>query len=78
MDLPTYSSLTAFLAHRAALRELAAPTAAQRELLQWMDGLLSLLAERDRAGLESADLRHRERARRTLLRLLRERGVVMG
>jgi hypothetical protein len=79
----TYSSLTAFLAHRLALRGADVRDAEQSELLAEMDALLAELSPAERAAIESAGPggeheRHRERAERHLTQILRRRGWLSG
>ncbi len=81
MKAPAYSSLTAFLAHRRALRALAQRSAEQSALLSALDAAVAELSPADRDALETADAggegaRHRQRAERHLAQLLRRRGML--
>ncbi|HKD70239.1 MAG TPA: hypothetical protein VKB84_25605 [Candidatus Binataceae bacterium] len=83
MNLTAYSSLTAFLAHRRAMRGLAAPDPAQARRLAEMEASIAELSEPEREALESADDagepgRHRGRAERHLTQILRQRGILAG
>jgi hypothetical protein len=83
MKGPTYSSLTAFLAHRRALRSVTTPTGGQSATLAAMEALIAELVPGEREALEAADTagdgaRHRQRAERNMTRILRERGVLAG
>jgi hypothetical protein len=78
-----YSSLTAFLAHRRALRALAERRAAQSALLAEMEAPIAELSPADRDALEAVDTageraRHRQRAERHLAQMLRQRGMLSG
>jgi hypothetical protein len=73
--------LTAFLAHRRALRELAASGPEQSAMLTEMEALLRQLNPGEPDALDSIDsmganARHRERAERHLTHILRQRGVL--
>jgi hypothetical protein len=79
----TYSSLTAFLAHRLALRNTDAREPQRSKLLAEMDALVAELSPREREAIESAGTsdehaRHRERAERHLTQILRSRGWLSG
>ena len=83
MNTPPYSSLSAFLAHLRALRELAAPASEQAGRLAAMEAAVGRLAAAERDALESADSsgaarRHRERAQRHLIQIMREQGSLAG
>jgi hypothetical protein len=80
---PPYSSLTAFLAHLGALRSVAASTPEQTARLAEMEAAVARLAPAERDALESGDdtgapRRHRERAARHLIQILREQGSLAG
>jgi hypothetical protein len=80
---PPYSSLTAFLAHLRALRALTAPSPDQTARRAEMEAAVARLAPTERDGLESTDIagasrRHRERAERHLIQILRELGSLAG
>jgi hypothetical protein len=75
--------LTAFLAHRRALRNAAAPQAEEPARLKEMESLIAELSPGEREALESRDrtgepARHRERAERHLTHILRQRGLLSG
>jgi hypothetical protein len=90
MKLGIYSSLTAFLAHYAALRAARASSASMSTndtaMLVAMDALIAELGDADRAALTTgsdaplagAAARHRARAELNLRRLLAARGVLAG
>ena len=83
MKTPPYSSLTAFLAHLRALRALGAPVPEQKARLAELQAAVARLAPAERDALESADTagaarRHRERAERHLIQILRELGSLAG
>lgn len=83
MKGPAYSSLTAFLAHRASLRALAERTPEQSALLAEMDAAIAEVAPADRDTLEAAEAageraRRRQRAERHLAQILRQRGILSG
>ena len=86
MNTAPYSSLTAFLAHLCALRALTAPAPEQAARLAEMEAAVARLAPAERAALHGADRadstgavrRHRERAERHLLQILREQGSLAG
>jgi hypothetical protein len=79
----SYSSLTAFLAHRRALRALGSRSPEQSAWLAEMETLIAQLSPGERESLENADAageqaRHRQRAERHLIQILRRRGVLSG
>lgn len=83
MNLPAYSSLTAFMAHLRALRQLASPTREQSAWLAEMESIIGGLTAGERESLEQSATvgpagRHRERAERHLTQILRSRGVLSG
>ncbi len=82
MNGPTYSSLTAFLAHRAMLRTLAERTPEQSALLAEMDAAIAVLGSADCDALEGdaggERARRRQRAERHLTQILRQRGILSG
>lgn len=83
MKPPAYSSLTAFLAHRRALRELTARDPAQSEHLARMEAAIAELGPAERGAIDSAmadgaAARHRQRAERHLSQILRDRGWLTG
>jgi alpha-ketoglutarate-dependent taurine dioxygenase len=80
---PVYSSLTAFLAHWRALRALDVPDSEQSTLLQQMEAAIAELSPGERDALQESrgvgDLtRHRQRAERHLIQILRQRGRLAG
>lgn len=94
MKLPAYSSLTAFLAHRRALRELAGRSQEQSALLAEMEAAIAELSGPDRGAMEDAGgsqttaaqatntdgerARRRRRAEHHLTHILRQRGILSG
>ena len=86
MNTPPYSSLTAFLAHLRALRALTAPSPEQAARLAEMQAAVGRLAPAEGAALHGADSadtagaarRHRARAERHLIQILREQGSLAG
>jgi len=81
--LPTYSSLTAFLAHYHALASADRLDAAEREMLKEMTEYLGHLTPDDLTALRSncsdaAARRRRARAELKLSRLLLSGGVIAG
>jgi hypothetical protein len=81
VNAEAYTSLTAFLAHRRALRELAARGPDQSARLAEMETLIAELSSAERDALESGaptgdHARHRQRAQRHLSHLLRQRGML--
>jgi hypothetical protein len=84
MNLPAYSSLTAFIAHLQVLR-MAQPvtTREQSAWLAEMESIIGELTPGERASLQNGEAsgenaRHRQRAERHLTHLLRSRGVLSG
>jgi hypothetical protein len=80
---PVYSSITAFLAHRRALRNATARTQDQSGLLAKMETAIDELEPVEREALEhegtgGAAGRHRQRAERHLIHILRQRGWLAG
>ncbi len=76
-----YSSLTAFLEHRRALRGTGVLTDDDQDRLAAMEQFLSVLGPAEREALDSTDptlARHRERAEHSLRRELLARGVLDG
>lgn len=83
MNTPAYSSLTAFLAHRSALRADSSRGPDQSERLAQMEALIAQLSPAERDSLEAADAggeqgRHRQRAERHLIQILRQQGWLSG
>jgi hypothetical protein len=79
----SYSSLTAFLAHRLALHDAGARDQAQSALMAGMDALIAELSPAERGAIDSAGAggehaRHRERAARHLTQILQQRGWLSG
>lgn len=81
MNSPSYSSLTAFIAHWRALREAPSLNPEQSARLGQMREVIETLsaAERDALALQEGAIagdagRHRQRAERHLNHLLRHRG----
>jgi len=78
-----YSSLAAFLAHYRALRDTASSEPRERELLAMMEDVVGGLHPADRAALldngnDSATMRRRQRAERSLRLLLAGQGILQG
>ena len=86
MNLPAYSSLTAFMAHLQALRmakPLTSPTGEETAWLAEMESIIGELAAAERESLQNGEAsgenaRHRQRAERHLTQVLRSRGVLSG
>jgi hypothetical protein len=81
VNVPAYSSLTAFLAHRRALRALAERGPEQSALLAELDAPIAELGPADRDALEADNgggERERQRAERHLTLILRQRGLLAG
>ncbi len=83
MNTLSYSSLTAFLAHRRVLRALGSGSPEQSARLEEMEALIAQLSRAERDSLEDADAageqaRHRQRAERHLIQILRQRGWLSG
>jgi hypothetical protein len=83
VNAKSYSSLTAFLAHRLGLRNAGARDQAQSALLAEMDAMLAELGPAEREAIDSAGAggehaRHRERAARHLTQILQQRGWLSG
>ncbi len=80
MNGVAYSSLTAFLAHRAMLCALAKRTPDQSALLAEMDAAIAELCPADCDALEGdaggERARRRQRAERHLTQILRQRGIL--
>lgn len=79
MNSPVYSSITAFLAHWRALRDATARTPDQSALLAKMEKAIAELETVEREALKNdgssgAARRHRQRAERHLIYILRQRG----
>jgi hypothetical protein len=78
-----YSSLAAFLAHYRALRDAASSEPRERELLARMEEIVGALHPADRAALldnstDSATIRRRQRAERSLRLLVAGQGILQG
>ncbi|HEV3112350.1 MAG TPA: hypothetical protein VGY99_17830 [Candidatus Binataceae bacterium] len=83
MSTLAYSSLTAFLAHRRVLRAAGSRSPDQAGRLAEMEALIAQLSPAERDSLEGADAageqaRHRQRAERHLIQILRHQGVLSG
>ncbi|MGH7906191.1 MAG: hypothetical protein ACREP6_06155 [Candidatus Binataceae bacterium] len=81
MEQLSYSSLAAFLAHYDSLRRNPPDSGKERQILEEMEKLLSVLKPDERASLDSGRdgaARRRERAERILSRELAARGVLAG
>jgi hypothetical protein len=79
----SYSSMTAFLAHRQALRASGSRSPEQSAQLAEIETLIAQLSPAERDSLEDADTaaehgRHRQRAERHLIQILRRQGVLSG
>ncbi len=83
MQVPAYSSLTAFLAHYHALKSDPSRGADDEQLFAAISAAIAMLAPEARAALETAKdsasaKRHRERAELQLRRELAARGIIAG
>ncbi len=83
MQVPAYSSLTAFLAHYHALKSDPSRGANDEQLFAAISAAIAMLAPEARAALETAEdsasaKRHRERAELQLRRELAARGIIAG
>ena len=83
MNLPAYTSLTAFLAHYRALKSAPSRGSDDEQLFAEMSAAIAILAPESRAALDSVEdsaraKRHRERAELQLRRELAARGIVTG
>jgi hypothetical protein len=78
-----YSSLAAFLAHYRSLRDGSSSDPQERDLLVRMEDIVGGLHPADRAALldnsnDSATMRRRQRAERSLRLLLAGQGILQG
>jgi len=83
MEVPRYSSLTAFLAHYHALKSAPSRASNDERLFNEMSAAIETLAPATRAALDSSEdsaraKRHRERAELQLRRELAASGIVAG
>jgi hypothetical protein len=83
MKLPTYSSVSAFIAHFRSLKMARARTVDEEQMLAEMSAVFDLLPERERAALDSeaetpAIRRRREHAEISLRRALIARAILSG
>ncbi len=82
MNPPVYNSLIAFLAHWRALRTLDARGPEQSALLEQMEAAIAELSPDERDALQETGedniARHRQRAERHLIQILRQRGWLTG
>jgi hypothetical protein len=79
----SYSSITAFLAHRDALRAFDARSPEQSARLGEIESLIEQLSPPEREFLDQSaatgePARHRERAERHLIQILRQHGALSG
>ena len=83
MNTLSYSSLTAFLAHWRLVRGLTSRSPEQSARLAAMEALIAQLSPAERDSLEYVEpageqARHRQRAERHLIQILRQRGALSG
>jgi hypothetical protein len=83
VNSPVYNSMTAFLAHWRALRNATARTPDQSALLAKMETAIGELEPAEREALETdatggGAWRHRQRAQRHLIHIVRQRGWLAG